>query len=103
MNINSASITKLHEKVIWFYRHLSEEYDVPIIYKFINETIPAAFKTMKDRQGLPTELALIKQYSSESLGKQVPGSIVRHQISGSKMPHTGVVRLYLSMFNERNV
>ena len=65
---NPTSITKLHEKVIWFYRHLCEEYDAPMITKFINETIPAAFKTMKDRQGMPSDMAMVKQCSSESLG-----------------------------------
>ena len=84
MNLHSSAITKLHEKVIWFYRHLCENDESPMIAKFINETIPAAFKTMKDRQGLPgMEMTLSKQGSSESLGsKCIAGLGLLKQTSG---------------------
>ena len=46
---NPGMITKLHEKVIWFYRSLCDEYGAPQASQFISETIPTCFKTVQDR------------------------------------------------------
>ena len=53
--------------MIWFYRHLCEEYDSPVVHQFITETIPAAFKTMQKRQADSDDVGLGRQGSSENL------------------------------------
>ena len=45
--INVPHSNKLHERVIWFYKRLCEEYDCPILPQFLQETIITAFKPAK--------------------------------------------------------
>lgn len=45
--IGAVHSNKLHERVIWFYKRLCEEYDCPILPQFLQETIITAFKTSK--------------------------------------------------------